>query len=94
MYCVNIRSTVLYRDILTPVDIERITGLQGGNIFQGALSLSQLAYNRPAPNYSDHRTPIDGLYMCGAGTHPGGGVMGSCGKNAATIVLSDLGESI
>lgn len=67
----NFSRSVLYRDILSPLDIERIVGLQGGNIFHSSLSLSQLAYNRPAPNYSHHRTPVKGLYLCGSGAHPG-----------------------
>lgn len=83
-------SSILYQDVLSPLDIERIVGLQGGNIFHSALSLSQLGYARPAPNYSRHRTPMRSLYLCGSGAHPGGGVMGSAGKNCAQIVLSDL----
>jgi len=86
----NFSSSVLYRDVLSPLDIESIVGLQGGNIFHGALTLHQLGYSRPAPNYARHRTPIDGLYLCGSGAHPGGGVMGAAGRNCANIVLSDL----
>lgn len=71
--------------------MEQIFGLHRGNIFHGSLSLHQLGYTRPAPKYSSYRTPLEGLYMCGAGAHPGGGVMGAPGRNAAYVVLSDLG---
>lgn len=85
----NIRQTVLHRQILTPVDLERIFGLTGGNIFQGAMPLHQLFSLRPVPGYSDYRTPVRGLYLCGSAAHPGGGVMGACGKNAAMEILRD-----
>ena len=70
-------------------DIERRFGLTGGNIFQGAMGLSQLSFMRPIPGYADYRTPVPGLYLCGAATHPGGGVMGACGYNAAREILRD-----
>ena len=85
----NVPDSILHRQILTPVDLERIFGLTGGNIMQGSMSLNQLGPMRPVPGWSDHRTPIAGLYICGAASHPGGGVMGSCGKNAATEILKD-----
>lgn len=84
-------QSVLYRDILSPLDLERIFGLHRGNIMHGALSLHQLFWARPAFGYSGHRTPVDGLYLCGAGAHPGGGVMGAAGRNAAMVVLGDKG---
>jgi phytoene dehydrogenase-like protein len=77
------------REVLTPVDIERRFGLTGGNIFQGAMGLSQLSFMRPIPGYADYRTPVRDLWMCGAATHPGGGVMGACGYNAAREILRD-----
>lgn len=89
-FCPGFSSTVLYRDILSPLDLERVFGLHRGSISHGALSLHQLGYSRPAPGYSSHRTPVQGLYVCGAGSHPGGGVMGAPGRNCAMNVLSDL----
>ena len=88
-YAPNVPDSVLHRQILTPVDIERIFSLTGGNIFQGSMSLSQLGAMRPVPGWSDHRTPVTGLYLCGSASHPGGGVMGSCGRNAAVEILRD-----
>lgn len=89
-HCPGFSSSVLYRDILSPLDLERVFGLHRGNIFHGALSLHQLFYARPAFGYSRHRTPLSGLYLCGSGAHPGGGVMGAAGKNCAGVVASDL----
>ena len=86
-------ESVLHRDVLAPPDLERIFGLTGGNIFQGAMGLDRLAFLRPLPGWARHRTPIDGLYLCGAGAHPGGGVMGACGRNAARVVLAERGRS-
>ena len=83
-------SSVLHREVLAPPDIERIFGLTGGNIFHGAMSLDRLMFMRPLPGWSHYRTPVEGLYLCGAGTHPGGGVMGACGRNAAGEILRDL----
>jgi len=80
-------ASILGRDLLSPLDLEKVFGLHGGNIFHGSLSLHQLAYARPG-----YRTPLRGLYLCGAGTHPGGGVMGASGRNCARVVLSDLGR--
>ena len=85
----NIRERILHRQVLTPLDIERIFGLTEGNIFQGELTLEQLFFLRPAPGWAQYRTPIRGLYMCGSATHPGGGIMGAPGKNAAGVLLSD-----
>ncbi len=80
-------ASVLHREVLLPEDLERVFGLTGGNIFHGAMSLDRLAFMRPLPGWARHRTPIDGLYLCGAGAHPGGGVMGACGRNAASEIL-------
>jgi phytoene dehydrogenase-like protein len=85
----NIRQIVIDRQVLSPLDIERRFALTGGNIFQGAMNLGQLFFLRPVPGYCDYRTPIRGLYLCGAAAHPGGGVMGACGYNAAMQILKD-----
>ncbi len=89
----NIKDIVLHRQVLTPLDIERITGLSEGNIFQGELSLYQLFFLRPAAKWSRYRTPISGYYQCGSGTHPGGGIMGASGRLGALTVLGDLSGS-
>ena len=83
-------SSVLRREVLAPPDLERIFGLPGGNIFHGAMTPDRLLFGRPLLDWSRYRTPIQGLYLCGAGTHPGGGVMGACGRNAAAEILRDL----
>jgi phytoene dehydrogenase-like protein len=89
-YAPNIRDIILHRQVLTPLDIEREFGLTEGNIFQGELTLEQLFFLRPAPGWAQYRTPIRNLYMCGSATHPGGGIMGAPGRNAALAVLGDL----
>jgi phytoene dehydrogenase-like protein len=89
-YAPDIRDRVLHRQVLTPLDIERQFGLTEGNIFQGELTPDQLFSFRPAPGWARYRTPIHGLYLCGSSTHPGGGVMGAPGRNAAREVLKDL----
>jgi phytoene dehydrogenase-like protein len=86
-YAPNIKSAILHRQVVTPADIERIVGLSEGNIFQGELSLQQMFFLRPAPAWSRYRTPVEGLWQCGSGTHPGGGVMGASGRNAAFALL-------
>lgn len=86
-YAPNFRSSVLGYQVLAPADLESVFGLTGGNIMQGTMSLSSLGFMRPLPGYADYRTPIKGLYLCGAATHPGGGVMGACGYNAAREIL-------
>ena len=86
-YAPNIRSAILHRQVVTPADIERIVGLAEGNIFQGELTLQQMFFLRPVPAWARYRTPLPGLYQCGAGTHPGGGVMGASGRNAALEIL-------
>ena len=88
----NFRRAVIHRQVLSPVDLERRFGLTGGNIMQGVMSLSSLSFMRPVPGYADYRTPVRGLYLCGAATHPGGGVMGACGYNAAREIRRDLGR--
>lgn len=85
----NFRASVLHRQVLSPLELERRFGLTGGNIFHGAMSLHQLFGFRPLPGWGDYRTPLRGLYLCGAGAHPGGGVSGAPGRNAARIILSD-----
>jgi len=88
-YAPNVPSAILHRQVLSPLDLERTFRLTGGNIFQGAMTLNQLFSLRPVAGWSDHRTPLEGLYLCGAASHPGGGVMGICGRNAAGIILQD-----
>src|SRR6202021_423271 len=86
----NFKSLILHAEIRTPWDIENEVGLTEGNIFQGELTLDQLLFNRPIPGYAQYRAPVRGVYMCGSSTHPGGGVMGAPGANAARAVLRDL----
>ncbi|XP_042315169.1 pyridine nucleotide-disulfide oxidoreductase domain-containing protein 2 [Sceloporus undulatus] len=89
-YAPGFKASVIGRDVLTPPDLEQIFGLPGGNIFHGAMSLDQLYFARPMPSYSSYRSPVQGLYLCGSGAHPGGGVMGAVGRNAARTVLEDF----
>ncbi|KFP19960.1 Pyridine nucleotide-disulfide oxidoreductase domain-containing protein 2, partial [Egretta garzetta] len=89
-YAPGFKASVIGRDILTPPDLERIFGLPGGNIFHGGMSLDQLYFARPAPSYSGYRSPVPNLYLCGSGAHPGGGVMGAAGRNAARVALEDF----
>ncbi len=86
----NFKAAVLGRQIMSPLDLERTFGLVGGDIFHGALSLDQLFSARPMLGHGNYRGPLPGLYMCGSGTHPGGGVTGAPGHNAAREVLIDL----
>ena len=88
-YAPNVPSAIEHRQVLSPLDLERTFGLTGGNIMQGAMHFHQLYCFRPVAGWSDHRSPIRGLYLCGAASHPGGGVMGACGKNAAEEILRD-----
>jgi phytoene dehydrogenase-like protein len=85
----NIKELIRDRQVLTPLDLERDFGLSEGNIFQGELTLEQLFFLRPAPGWAQYRTPIKNLYMCGSATHPGGGIMGAPGRNAALQMLRD-----
>jgi phytoene dehydrogenase-like protein len=87
-YAPGFRSLILHRQVLTPLDIERITGLSEGNIFQGELALEQLFFLRPAAGWARYRTPIQGYWQCGSGTHPGGGIMGASGRLAALEILA------
>jgi len=86
----NFKASVLGRQIMSPLDLERTFGLIGGDIFHGALSLDQLFSARPMLGHGDYRGPLKGLYMCGSGTHPGGGVTGAPGHNAAREIISDF----
>jgi len=88
-YAPNVPGSIVARQVLTPLDLERTYGLTEGNIFHGDLRLEQLFFMRPVPGWSQYRTPIGGLYLCGAGTHPGGGVTGAPGRNAAHQTLRD-----
>jgi phytoene dehydrogenase-like protein len=89
-YAPNVPGAIVARQVLTPLDLERTYGLTEGNIFHGDLNLEQLFFNRPVAGWSQYRTPIAGLYLCGAGAHPGGGVTGAPGHNSAHQVLRDL----
>jgi phytoene dehydrogenase-like protein len=88
----NFKNSILARKTLSPLDLERDFGLSGGDIFHGALTLDQLFSARPVLGYADYRSPVRGLYLCGAGAHPGGGVTGAPGHNAAREILRDLGR--
>jgi phytoene dehydrogenase-like protein len=88
-YAPNVPRAIVARQVLTPLDLERTYGLTEGNIFHGDLRLEQLFFMRPVPGWSQYRTPIDGLYLCGAGAHPGGGVTGAPGRNSAHQALRD-----
>lgn len=87
----NFKDLILHAEIRTPWDLENEVGLSEGNIFQGELTFDQLLFNRPVPGYAQYRAPVKGMYMCGSSTHPGGGVMGAPGANAAREILRDLG---
>ena len=87
-YAPNLKSLIMHRQVLTPADIERITGLSEGNIFGGELALNQLFFLRPAAGWAKYRTPIRGYWQCGAGTHPGGGIMGASGRLAALEIVA------
>jgi phytoene dehydrogenase-like protein len=86
-YAPNFKRSVIARQVLSPLDIERTFGLTGGNIFQGEMTLNQLFFLRPVVGFAGYRTPIRGLYLCGAAAHPGGGVIGAAGYNAARVML-------
>lgn len=90
-YAPNFKASVIARQSLSPLDLERTFGLVGGDIFHGALDLGQMFSARPALGNGNYRAPIPGLYMCGSGTHPGGGVTGAPGHNAAREIVNDLG---
>ncbi len=92
-YAPNLKSIIRHRQVLTPLDLEREWSLSEGNIFQGELSLEQLFFLRPVPGWARYRTPVQGLYLCGSATHPGGGIMGAPGRLAALEVLKDVGAA-
>ncbi|MDQ5895682.1 MAG: NAD(P)/FAD-dependent oxidoreductase, partial [Actinomycetota bacterium] len=85
----NFRGAIDQYEVLAPPDLERIFGLQGGSIFQGEQGMNQMAFMRPTPDMAQYSTPVGGLYLCGAGTHPGGGVTAASGHNAAQKILKD-----
>src|SRR6201990_3528942 len=89
----NIKKLITGRQVLTPLDLERDFGLTQGNIFQGELSLEQLFFLRPVPGWAYYRTPIDGLYMCGSATHPGGGINGAPGRIQTQVILREWKKS-
>lgn len=93
-YAPGFKNSIVGKDILTPFDLEQTFGLTGGNIFHGAMPLSQLFINRPVSGWSSYKTPISNLYLAGSGAHPGGGVMGSAGRLAALECLSSLKRNI
>jgi len=88
-YAPGFKASVIARTALSPLDLEQVFGLTGGDIFHGALSLDQLFWARPALGYADYRSPVKGLYHCGSGAHPGGGVTGAPGHNAARAIIAD-----
>ncbi|HEY1239076.1 MAG TPA: NAD(P)/FAD-dependent oxidoreductase [Bryobacteraceae bacterium] len=92
-YVPNIRSIIEHRQVLSPLDLERRFGITGGNIFHGEMSLDQMFVMRPVAGWARYRTPIAGLYLCGSGAHPGGGVMGAPGYNCAREMLKDRGTA-
>jgi phytoene dehydrogenase-like protein len=89
-YAPDIRRLIVHRQLITPLDLESQYGLTGGHIFHGELALDQLFTMRPLLGWATYRTPVGGLYLCGAGTHPGYGVSGQCGLNASRAILADL----
>jgi phytoene dehydrogenase-like protein len=89
-YAPNLPGTVLGRHIVTPTALEEVYGLSGGNVFHGDMATDQLFSMRPLFGWAGYRTPVRGLYLCGAGAHPGGGVMGAAGHNAARVIRRDL----
>jgi phytoene dehydrogenase-like protein len=91
-YAPNLKDIMIGKQVITPLDIERQTGLTEGNIFQGELSLEQLFFLRPVAGWARYRTPIRNLYMCGSAMHPGGGIMGAPGRLAALEILKDTGK--
>ncbi len=88
-YAPNVPHAIEHRQVLSPLDLEETFRITGGNIMQGTMHFHQLFFMRPVAGWADHRTPIKGLYLCGAASHPGGGVMGACGRNAAAEILKD-----
>lgn len=93
-YSPGFRDRIVHMEVRTPRELETEVGLTEGNIFQGELTFDQLLFNRPVPGYAQYRSPVAGLYMCGSSTHPGGGVMGAPGRNAAAEILRDLKKPV
>jgi phytoene dehydrogenase-like protein len=93
-YAPNIHGIVRERQVLSPLDLERRFGISGGNIFHGEMSPDQMFFMRPVAGWARYRTPVQGLYLCGAGTHPGGGVMGAPGFNAARAILTGVRHAL
>jgi phytoene dehydrogenase-like protein len=93
-YAPGFSSLVEHRQVLTPLDLERRFGITGGNIFHGEMSLDQMFVMRPVAGWARYRTPVKGLYLCGSGAHPGGGVMCSPGHNAAREILKDYRSGV
>jgi phytoene dehydrogenase-like protein len=91
-YAPNLKDIILHRQVVTPLDLEREWGLTEGNIFHGELTLEQLFFLRPAPGWAQYKTPVRNLYMCGSATHPGGGIMGAPGRNAANRILKETNK--
>lgn len=89
-YAPGVGNSIIHRQTLTPLDYERIFDLPEGHVHHGEISVDQIFFRRPAPHYADYRSPVPGLYQCGASTHPGGGVTGVPGHNAARIILQDF----
>ena len=89
-YAPNLKASILARQVLTPVDLEEIYGVTGGHVFHGETTLDQVFTMRPLLDWAQYRTPVRRLYLCGAGTHPGAGVTGAPGANAAREVIADL----
>ncbi len=92
-YSPGFRDRIVHKEVRTPRELEAEVGLTEGNIFQGELTFDQMLFNRPVPGYAQYRSPIQDLYICGSSTHPGGGVMGAPGRNAAKEILRDLRNS-
>jgi phytoene dehydrogenase-like protein len=93
-YAPGFGNSVIAKQILVPQDLERMFDLPGGHVHHGELSIDQIFFRRPAAHYADYRSPVAGLYQCGASTHPGGGVTGVPGHNAARIVLEDFNRGL
>jgi len=89
-YAPNFKASVLHRQVIPPPEMERLWGITGGNIMQGSMNLDRMFSFRPVAGYANYRTPVRGLYLCSAGTHPGGGVSAVNGRNASTVVLKEL----
>jgi phytoene dehydrogenase-like protein len=89
----DLPELIVHRQVLSPLDLERLFGMTGGHALHGDMSFDQLFAFRPVPGWADYRTPIKGLYLCGAGTHPGGGVTGANGRNCAGEVIRDRSRS-